>query len=131
MKRSGFTLVELLIVMAVIAAVISVVAPMGLNALKQARTVQVATDLRAVMNTVIGKVAAYGKFVTSVAGTYDKDHGGYKTAIVVATSGTSAYTLTVSGWGEKFDAEYLKAAFGADFNAGVLTVSVSDYIYNN
>ncbi|HNT96624.1 MAG TPA: prepilin-type N-terminal cleavage/methylation domain-containing protein, partial [Thermotogota bacterium] len=52
MKRSAFTLVELLIVMAVIAALISVVAPMGLNALKQARTVQVATDLRAAMNTV-------------------------------------------------------------------------------
>jgi len=60
MKRSAFTLVELLIVMAVIAALISVVAPMGLNALKQARTVQVATDLKAVMTDIIGKVAARG-----------------------------------------------------------------------
>ncbi|HQC38870.1 MAG TPA: prepilin-type N-terminal cleavage/methylation domain-containing protein [Thermotogota bacterium] len=127
MKRSAFTLVELLIVMAVIAALISVVAPMGLNALKQARTVQVATDLRAAMNTVIGKVAAYGRFVTAA----DIDVAtGYKTAMTIAADGTSAYNVTVTGWGTKFDEDYLEAAFGDDFAAGVLNVDVSSYIYN-
>lgn len=142
MKRSAFTLVELLIVMAVIAALISVVAPMGLNALKQARTVQVATDLRAAMNTIIGKVAAYGEWVTTPMTVADL--GKYKTAMAVAAASgsTTAYTISVTGWGDKFDADYLIAAFGTDLekngmsfdgnftNGGKLTVDVSDYIYN-
>ena len=127
MKRSAFTLVELLIVMAVIAALISVVAPMGLNALKQARTVQVATDLRAAMTTAIGKVAAYGKFVT--ASSIDVATG-YKTAMTIAADGTTAYNITVTGFDARFDADYLEAAFGTDFAGGVLNVDVSDYIYD-
>jgi len=129
MKRSGFTLVELLIVMAVIAALISVVAPMGLNALKQARTVQVATDLRAAMNAAIGKVAAYGKFVT--ANTIDVATG-YKTAMTIAAGSSNTYTISVTGWGDgsKYDVDYLKAAFDNAFAGGNLTVDVSSYIYN-
>ena len=134
MKRSAFTLVELLIVMAVIAALISVVAPMGLNALKQARTVQVATDLRAARDAIIGKVAAYGVFVSTGDIDVSKSKG-YKTTLAVAAVGTSAYTVTIGSWTTdrgKYDADYLNAVFGTDFSStsGAITVSATPYIYN-
>jgi prepilin-type N-terminal cleavage/methylation domain-containing protein len=129
MKRTGFTLVELLIVMAVIAALISVVAPMGLNALKQARTVQVATDLRSAMNTIIGRIAAHGDVV-------DADEidiaTGYKTAMTLADAVSNVYTITLTNFSDKYDEKYLTDAFGASFDesAGTLDVDVTNYVYD-
>jgi len=45
--RKGFTLVELLIVLAVIAALMAVATPMAMNAVKQAKASQVAQNLNA------------------------------------------------------------------------------------
>ncbi len=136
MKRSAFTLVELLIVMAVIAALISVVAPMGLNALKQARTVQVAGDFRGAMQEVIGLVAAYGKtdgveVDVSVYGTpFDVD---------IPATGTLV-TITATGTGfdrSKYDGKYIQGALQNsrtsttfDSETFKLTFSVASYIYN-
>ncbi|QTA38967.1 type II secretion system protein [Thermosipho ferrireducens] len=44
--RKGFTLVELLIVLAVIAALLSVATPVALNAVRKAKATQVAQNLR-------------------------------------------------------------------------------------
>ena len=138
MKRSAFTLVELLIVMAVIAALISVVAPMGLNALKQARTVQVATDFKAVMTDIIGKVAAYGTTSQITWGNFDKTYGKSKFKDAGLVEGASDVTVTITYDGEitRFDADYLRTAFWnstagyeADMSGGTLTFSVESYLY--
>ena len=50
--KKGFTLVELLIVLAVIAALMAVATPMALNAVKTARASQVAQNLRNIMTAV-------------------------------------------------------------------------------
>ncbi len=45
-KREGFTLVELLIVMAVIAALLATLTPVAVNAVKKAKATQVVSNLR-------------------------------------------------------------------------------------
>jgi len=50
--RKGFTLVELLIVLAVIAALMAVATPMAMNAVKQAKASQVAQNLNALKSAV-------------------------------------------------------------------------------
>ena len=50
--KKGFTLVELLIVLAVIAALMAVATPMALNAVKTARASQVAQNLRNIMTAI-------------------------------------------------------------------------------
>mgnify|MGYP000887659567 CR=1 FL=1 len=133
MKRSAFTLVELLIVMAVIAALISVVAPMGLNALKQARTVQVATDFAAARNDVYGKVATYN---TTAGITWTNKTFG-KTEFSFAPSASSGYfTVTAVPKGNNWDELYLAGALKNDgdfhsyYTNGILTFKVTEYIIN-
>ncbi|NLZ14513.1 MAG: type II secretion system protein [Thermotogaceae bacterium] len=136
MKRSAFTLVELLIVMAVIAALISVVAPMGLNALKQARTVEVAGDYRGVMQEIIGLVAGRGKPIANTA----INTNSYKTPFSIATTSAYVYTITASGTSfdkSKYDGNYLQGALENTRNSTifspdtfVLSFSVASYIYN-
>ena len=46
MKRSGFTLIELMIVLAIIAALAAILTPMGLNALNRAQATQLIADVR-------------------------------------------------------------------------------------
>jgi len=55
--KKGFTLVELLIVLAVIAALMAVATPMALNAVKQAKASQVAQNLNALKSAVENYVA--------------------------------------------------------------------------
>ena len=50
--KKGFTLVELLIVLAVIAALMAVATPMALNAVRQAKASQVAQNLNALKTSV-------------------------------------------------------------------------------
>lgn len=45
-KKEGFTLVELLIVLAVIAALLAIITPVAVNAVKKAKATQVASTLR-------------------------------------------------------------------------------------
>ncbi|WP_051962990.1 type II secretion system protein [Mesoaciditoga lauensis] len=51
-RREGFTLVELLIVMAVIAALMGALVPVALNAIKHANATRVAENLRAISTAV-------------------------------------------------------------------------------
>ena len=56
--RKGFTLVELLIVLAVIAALMAVATPMALSAVKTAKASQVAQNLNALKTAVENYVSA-------------------------------------------------------------------------
>jgi len=50
--KEGFTLVELLIVLAVIAALLATVTPVAINAVKKAKATQVAANLRNIKSAV-------------------------------------------------------------------------------
>jgi prepilin-type N-terminal cleavage/methylation domain-containing protein len=45
-RRSGFTLIELMIVLAIIAALAAILTPMGMNALNRAKATQYVADIR-------------------------------------------------------------------------------------
>jgi len=45
-RRSGFTLIEMMIVLAIIAALSAILTPMGMNALNRARATQYVADFR-------------------------------------------------------------------------------------
>ena len=55
-RRNGFSLVELLIVLSVIAALIAVIAPIGTNALRRSAAVSVARDLKTLSNALSNKI---------------------------------------------------------------------------
>ncbi len=50
-RREGFTLVELLIVMAVIAALMGALVPVAINAINHAKATRVAENLRSILST--------------------------------------------------------------------------------
>ncbi|MDK2839365.1 MAG: hypothetical protein PWQ83_915 [Thermosipho sp. (in: thermotogales)] len=100
--KKGFTLVELLIVLAVIAALLSVATPLALNAVKKAKASQVAQNFRAI------KAAVENWFNTSNPNdptTLNKDNkvleGKYINSIPdgfevsVDASGTGVYKVTI------------------------------------
>jgi len=65
--KKGYTLVELLIVLAVIAALMAVATPMALNAVKTARASQVAQNLSNIMTAVQNYVNTERDLPTSTA----------------------------------------------------------------
>lgn len=65
--KKGFTLVELLIVLAVIAALMAVATPMALNAVKQAKASQVAQNLNALKTSVEQYFFSEKKVPTGIA----------------------------------------------------------------
>ncbi len=99
-KREGFTLVELLIVMAVIAALMATLTPIAVNAVKQAKATQVVSNLRSLAAAAQQYIYTEQEQPTGVAslvesGYIDKDPG-------------SSYSLNIS----ESDGEYtIKALY--------------------
>ncbi len=54
--RNGFSLVELLIVLAVVAMLISVITPLGINAIRKSRAIAISKDLKALSKTFVNKI---------------------------------------------------------------------------
>lgn len=67
-RRKGFTLVELLIVLAVIAALIATISPLALNAIRRSRATQVAHNIRALSNALENAAYLNGFFTSNVGG---------------------------------------------------------------
>ena len=103
-RRSGFTLIELMIVLAIIAALAAILTPMGLNALNRAQATQLIADVRNVRSAV--QVYYFDKkkvpadiFDKAEFGTYlDVDELTEKTAFTYGpdSSNTGAFTLTLT-----------------------------------
>ena len=87
--RKGFTLVELLIVLAVIAALMAVATPMAFNAVKQAKVSQVAQNLQNIKTAAENYVSTERDLPGSTSVLVSK---GYISTI------PSNYTLTSSAW---------------------------------
>ena len=61
-RRKGFTLVELLIVLVVIAALIATISPLALNAIRRSRATQVAHNIRALASGIENAAYLNGTF---------------------------------------------------------------------
>jgi general secretion pathway protein G len=59
-RKRGFSLVELLIVLAVIAALIATITPVALNAIKKAKATQVAQNLKTIASAIENKAYVDG-----------------------------------------------------------------------
>jgi len=59
-KRSGFTLIEMMIVLAIIAALAATLTPIGISALNQARANRVLSDLRALNMAAVSRYTMAG-----------------------------------------------------------------------
>ena len=103
-RKNGFSLVELLIVLAVIAALIAVVTPIALNAIAKAKATQVAENLK-----TIGSAIENSIYVDGVGGIttgsdltlsdFVKDVQDGYTAQVNTTVTPGQYVVSVSGPG--------------------------------
>ncbi|PNS40054.1 type II secretion system protein [Mesotoga sp. B105.6.4] len=66
-RRNGFSLVELLIVLAVIAALIAVVTPIGINAMRKSAAVAVARDLKTLSQAFANKIYLDGELPQTIS----------------------------------------------------------------
>lgn len=65
-RKTGFSLVELLIVLAVIAAFIAVVTPIGMNAMRKSAAVSVARDLKTLSQAFANKIYLDGELPQTI-----------------------------------------------------------------
>jgi len=102
-RKRGFSLVELLIVLAVIAALIATITPVALNAIKKAKATQVAQNLKTLASAIENKAYVDGTDAIGVSTTY------------TAISNLTSYARDVS---EEYEAKY-------KYSAGTYTVTVT------
>jgi len=101
--RKGYTLVELLIVLAVIAALMAVATPMALSAVKTAKASQVAQNLNALKSAVEQYVYSekeLPKSEASLTNYMSKIPDGYKVVPLYSFDNTGVATVTVAYTGE-------------------------------
>lgn len=96
-RKKGFSLVELLIVLAVIAALIATITPVALNAIKKAKATQVAQNLKTLASAIENKGYVDGAtgisglaLLTDVARDISADYEAY-----VVPNGTGGYKLWI------------------------------------
>lgn len=95
-RKNGFSLVELLIVLAVMAALISTITPVALNAVRKAKAAQVAQNLKAIVTGIENKAYIDGSFgdldggLSSIGRDVPEDYLAY-----VVDEGSGAYKVWV------------------------------------
>jgi len=123
MRKKGFSLVELLIVLAVMAALIATITPVALNAIRKAKATQVAQNLKTLASAFENKIYVDGKATTDVSTlARDVDENDYAIAYESNTAGE--YTVTVYYTGGDVDPSSV-----ADVLSGVTTKTDDDSIY--
>lgn len=97
MKRSGFTLIELMIVLAIIAALAAILTPMGMNALNRAKATQYVADVRNIK--AAAQIYYFDK--TGVPTTWSAFSGYLNTGEL--TVGVDKFTITNNTTGNVFE----------------------------
>ena len=103
MRKKGFSLVELLIVLAVMAALIATITPVALNAIRKAKATQVAQNLKTLASAFENMLYVDGtsNITTDVSELARDVDENYKIAYESNTTGE--YTVTVYYTGEDVD----------------------------
>jgi len=128
--KKGYTLVELLIVLAVIAALMAVATPMALNAVKQARASQVAQNLNALKTSVEQyffsekQIPKTIKDLENYVSNFDSISGSYRLKYKDDLNNTGKATVVVIYDG----VDVSPAAVANQFNlAGTVTIASLNY----
>jgi len=136
-RKNGFSLVELLIVLAVIAALIAVVTPIALNAISKAKATQVAENLKTIGSSLENK--AYvdgvggagglqtGDITNAALGAYVKDVQADYTANVTGSNGT--YTITVVYGNTNVDTNKVYDILGSNYITSSYTYQFQIVVY--
>jgi len=108
-RKRGFSLVELLIVLAVIAALIATITPVALNAIKKSKATQVAQNLKTLASSIENKAyvdggeKAIGTSTSTVNMTNlasfvrDLNESEYKAEYIYSGDGVYTVTITYKG----------------------------------
>ncbi len=113
--KKGFTLVELLIVLAVIAALMSVATPLALNAVKNAKASQVAQNFRNIKTAVENYFNTEKPNNPTTINIDDLKNNGYlnlkpEKYTVTVTQGTGGvYDVTITYEGKDVDADKVRS----------------------
>ncbi len=113
-RKRGFSLVELLIVLAVIAALIATITPVALNAIRKSKATQVAQNLKTLASSIENKAyvdggkAAIGESTTPTTEmtnlkSFVRDLNDSHYKAYYDYSGDGAYTITITYVGGDVD----------------------------
>jgi len=105
-RKRGFSLVELLIVLAVIAALIATITPVALNAIRKSQATKVAQNLKTLasafenavyVNDTVPTLAQLGRDIDSAKYTvyYTATDGTYSVAVLTSEEADSASVISV------------------------------------
>ena len=104
MRKKGFSLVELLIVLAVMAALIATITPVALNAIRKAKATQVAQNLKTLASAFENKLYVDGTTeITTDVSELARDVDTQNYGIAYESNTTGEYTVTVYYTGEDVD----------------------------
>ena len=128
-RKRGFSLVELLIVLAVIAALIATITPVALNAIRKAQATKVVQNMKTLASSFENYVYVNGD-TPDAFNLIGRDIDDSKYAIVYTETSTGgAYTVTI------LSAESANpgtvAEISADLNSGSYTITTEDETLNS
>ena len=135
-RKRGFSLVELLIVLAVIAALIATITPVALNAIRKSKATQVAQNLKTLASSIENKAYVDGKIDDSLDGIIDSDDlkqfvrdlDSHYSAVFTHSNGI--YTVTAKYSGTDVDMGLVKEMLpnvGTSTNALYYTITFTLY----
>jgi len=127
-RKKGFSLVELLIVLAVMAALIATITPVALNAIKKSKATQVGQNMKTLSSAFENALYVNGNAPTFANLGRDIDSAKYN---VVYTTSNGVYTVAVLT-SEPVDEEALKgvlkdATKGTYTTTGMESLNTSSY----
>jgi len=103
-RKEGFSLVELLIVLAVMAALIATITPVALNAIRKAKATQVAQNLKTLASAFENKLYVDGTTeITTDVSELARDVDTQNYGIAYESNTTGEYTVTVYYTGGNVD----------------------------
>ena len=135
-RKRGFSLVELLIVLAVIAALIATITPVALNAIRKSKATQVAQNLKTLASSIENKAYVDGKVEDTLDGTINenelkqfvRDLDSHYSAVFTHSNGI--YTVTAKYSGTDVDMGLVKEMLpnvGTSTNALYYTITFTLY----
>ena len=126
-RKEGFSLVELLIVLAVMAALIATITPVALNAIRKAKATQVAQNLKTLASAFENAVYVNGEAPDSLSSlARDIDTSNYGLGY---TESSGTYTVVVFTK-EEVTLSQVTAVLAGAANTTTVSLGTSDFLNN-